>query len=806
MFRPGLRLIAFSIAIIFALGGVTQQITATQPHKIVDGIPRRPRTSRSTADTVDFRLAHTFDRSVGQSLTENQINDLKRSYFPSLANWLRSTLRVITDHRPFHIVRDCAGNLLDHEGRVYCKDFCADDTLCGQAVVPADHLEGCHICTEQPFCPECIECQILNNSGPGLINKDYSLYVTAVNESKCRGAGVLFTSTSCQQVSSGGGGRPIAGNINVCPYSPFLIGPEYFEYQFGLFLREMIKLLGFSSDYFLNSQRQPVTNVVQNYPRNWMFAGASGPVIHQQTSHWVVTPKVKSEAQTHFGCSDLVGMPLKISTDQTPSTYWDQRVAWGELMTAEPPPGAVVSRLTLSALQDTGWYNVSFDKANPLVWGQGLGCSFVTESCLGFMVANIGTVYQQQTKLDVAWGHSASLKQLEWGSANANSNNKMAGGVFSWAIPFTSTVRGNDDQVENKVTRCSIGHRFVGESDLRKQTQEVENVYFAKWFGGSSLTEYQHYGGSDLFMDNCPYWKPVVQGKTKLKLLDCRNASALPQKNVFLERYGIQSHCINFAVPWTLDGVEQVSSEFDHLGSGCYMVKCLDNQKLTVAVAGIDHPCSGSGNETLNIDFTSSTGDKYTAQLECPPYAIVCGQTHGCPSECNHRGSCRDGKCFCRPGFAGTLCDEVTGAGKFLPKDSGVPTGKVDKPAIEWTASVIVNYVVTFLAALCMIFLLIWVLKCGGLHKVPSQRTDPAQERERLRQARREALNQQRQGQSVDMRSQPPAFRVRPETLSASLSPSRPLYSVQATVGPHSFKPMPLSSQSGHRDSQLEAM
>ncbi|WP_411023266.1 leishmanolysin-related zinc metalloendopeptidase, partial [Salmonella sp. s51228] len=40
------------------------------------------------------------------------------------------------------------------------------------------------------------------------------------------------------------------------------------------------------------------------------------------------------------------------------------------------------SKITLAALQDSGWYSVDYSMAEPLQWGKGLGCDFVTKSCL----------------------------------------------------------------------------------------------------------------------------------------------------------------------------------------------------------------------------------------------------------------------------------------------------------------------------------------------------------------------------------------------------------------------------------------
>ena len=279
----------------------------------------------------------------------------------------------------------------------------------------------------------------------------------------------------------------------------------------------------------------------------------------------------------------------------------------------------------------------------------------------------------------------------------------------------------------------------------------------------------------------------------------------------------MQSSCVNFASPWMYNGEKQVSFEqHDHIGSGCYVIQCLKDETLTIDVAGTEYTCSKE-TKTVDIDFTSPVGNRYEVQLECPPYDVICGGVYGCPSNCNHRGTCKsnqnlviyfillfsrvDLNCSCHSGFGGESCSNVEGVGEYLPEDSGDPA--IDN-SFRWTAQVILNYVFTLLAALGMVFILIWVLKCGGLSKTSSMKTDPA---ERRKQKREEMRRTQRQGNGREGRQQqqqrlpqqqaPPPFRVRPEA-------PRPPYPVQASVGQYQFSPAKASSQRGSVADEVE--
>ena len=41
------------------------------------------------------------------------------------------------------------------------------------------------------------------------------------------------------------------------------------------------------------------------------------------------------------------------------------------------------SAITLAALEDSGWYRANYSVAEPLLWGRGEGCTYITEPCVG---------------------------------------------------------------------------------------------------------------------------------------------------------------------------------------------------------------------------------------------------------------------------------------------------------------------------------------------------------------------------------------------------------------------------------------
>ena len=211
---------------------------------------------------ISFRLSHFVDTSVTTNLLGDQRDVLSSRILPSVRHWLLRTLTDVTREdlaSPILLRSDCllASRELIWQGGVYCDGSCADYTKCGHQVVPDEHLK-CQRCVRVTGCQQCQHCEEAK-TGSGVADTDYLLYVTAVNDSNCRSPDVLYTSVPCSQDLTYN--RPIAGNINICP-GAFRSSLVAFEYQVSLFLREMIRLLGFRTElfpYYRDSDGIPLT-------------------------------------------------------------------------------------------------------------------------------------------------------------------------------------------------------------------------------------------------------------------------------------------------------------------------------------------------------------------------------------------------------------------------------------------------------------------------------------------------------------------------------------------------------------------
>lgn len=103
--------------------------------------------------------------------------------------------------------------------------------------------------------------------------------------------------------------------------------------------------------------------------------------------------------RNYFGCDSIDGAELEDGgSSGTAGSHWEKRlfnnecinsfsvtssffIAQNRDMTGSASVNPVFSGLTLSLLEDSGWYRVNYSVADPLFWGRGQGCNFVAQAC-----------------------------------------------------------------------------------------------------------------------------------------------------------------------------------------------------------------------------------------------------------------------------------------------------------------------------------------------------------------------------------------------------------------------------------------
>ena len=102
----------------------------------------------------------------------------------------------------------------------------------------------------------------------------------------------------------------------------------------------------------------------------------------------IVTPRVRREARSHFGCPTLDGAEIE-SQPTAPGacwgSHWEERLYMSDALSAVASGTYhknINSRVTLAYFEDTGWYKADYAYAQTAHWGYKAGCAFATGSCI----------------------------------------------------------------------------------------------------------------------------------------------------------------------------------------------------------------------------------------------------------------------------------------------------------------------------------------------------------------------------------------------------------------------------------------
>ena len=311
----------------------------------------------------------------------------------------------------------------------------------------------------------------------------------------------------------------------------------------------------------------------------------------------IVTPKVHEEAKQHFNCSTLEGAELENQGGPgTELAHWEKRLFENEGMTGAFTQNSVFSRITLALMEDTGWYTVDYHKAEPLRWGQNLGCMFVKNSCKAWMKAQF-----------------LSNKSLE---------------------PFCQRLKS---QKQGLHTSCSVDKTSVAMCNLAEYNNPLPLEY--QYFESDVFTNAGRYGGSVDYADFCPYF----QGFTwTSKGVAVRGSSCIQPsnkkprgKNYALEKYSSSSsRCFLQGKPWTKTKCSLQWLTVDW-GSGCYEYKC-EKDGLKVIIEGYKYTCFYEG-QVLHIQMQSHDQWVHQGTIICPACKDMCYDAPvTCPAKVLH--------------------------------------------------------------------------------------------------------------------------------------------------------------------------
>ena len=184
--------------------------------------------------------------------------------------------------------------------------------------------------------------------------------------------GTVASAIDCHRDPSNN--RPIAGIVDLNVNAMGDVSEAYRNAHIATTIHEVYHILGFTSDFydkFIDSNGNVIakSNVVK--------AVTSG-----KFSQMIVTPKVLAWAKTYYGCSTMDGVPLENNGDAgTAASHWEKFIAASDVMGPVDFTEVTLSGLTMSFLEDTGFYKLKWEMEENWEWGKGAGCAFITGDC-----------------------------------------------------------------------------------------------------------------------------------------------------------------------------------------------------------------------------------------------------------------------------------------------------------------------------------------------------------------------------------------------------------------------------------------
>ncbi|GIL64438.1 hypothetical protein Vafri_18352 [Volvox africanus] len=404
-------------------------------------------------------------------------------------------------------------------------------------------------------------------------------------------------------------------------------------------------------------------------------------------TRFLATPRVKQAVRHFFGCSSAPGALLEDSITTNAALYdssvvmdegevlddpnylsraavafagWETTHFQGDILIADPDPipaagtSPQVTPLTLALLKDTTWYDiVDPSEAGYWSWGRGLGCPLATRHCFT-LINNI----------------SASDGGVPAGGGSLTAYTGLDPDEVLFCNPATYGTGTRS---------CTPGGFSVGTCRTRPITT------------GSAC---------GLITSVSPRVGTCTARELEVAELSAGDTAAAA---TYGWTSGAASRCLPLAWPWIAKplpdseaaAVVGVTSLPDPAppppgGASCFQMSCSTGGELWVHILGTAIPCPVG--VVLNLtasDIGAATGGRLTQALlgPCPNATAICGvygsgggssgvqQLSGCnpAATCSPRGGeCRPAnlpgsspgatmRCFCRPGYGGTACQQFLG-------------------------------------------------------------------------------------------------------------------------------------------------
>ena len=237
-----------------------------------------------------------------------------------------------------------------------------------------DNLKTKSSGTVTPGFKKCYEAAVPANLFQKTVSTDLIIFVTATKEEN---KSFVAWATACQldPITR----RPIMGQIH--------INLKYLDTKFeklydtfGTVIHEVSHILAMSPNLYgewihtTTGKIRGEANVLKTHGGHSM----------------IVTEKVKIFTRDHFKCQTLEGAPVEDEGNSgSKGAHWEKRFFGSDYMSAASVTNPVISELSISMFEDSGWYifrqgelvNGKSIDYEPLFWLKYYGCGIFTDTC-----------------------------------------------------------------------------------------------------------------------------------------------------------------------------------------------------------------------------------------------------------------------------------------------------------------------------------------------------------------------------------------------------------------------------------------
>jgi len=452
---------------------------------------------------------------------------------------------------------------------------------CILSVVPDDHYGDSWAVNATDYTSK-----LYAPGGKGIADTDLIIYVT-YSDQNC-GWSTLAWAAPCDIDQYG---RPIAGAINFCPR--LLEDEPYWKYDVAVTLHELTHVMIMSRflwENFYDREHQEMIPMDE---------------VYENSTHSIISPKVTEIAQDHYNCSELDGVYLE---NYGQSSHWEAKYMQYEYMNALISSAKLyVSKFTLGLMEDSGWYDIDYNYAEPFTWGQNEGCQWFVDHCID---------------------NKTGLSNFPQYFCESNDDNGCSFDYTSIGYCMMVNVTGRTVSIPNKFRYYTDGNLGLEAHDYCAFRNPVDRFQEAKYH------DYKTEG-------NITDFEPLCWDERGNEL------DPAPYQSSY---FGRDARCVDTL---NINGTKQ---------GFCFKHECIDYDSTNSRYNAIEITINTTDvitcyrNQTL-VDFPTSSYSSLVS-IKCPNIDAICG-TSSKPFSC-YWGTWNDqlSKCICSVGYIGDDCNE----------------------------------------------------------------------------------------------------------------------------------------------------